>query len=386
MALLKEEPHMEVGKTMQTRLAGTALVNREMLIRVLVPVSAVGVALLAGGMVIYLSGLNPLHAYTELVKGAFGSTYAVTEVFVRAMPLGFAGLAFALAAKGGLLNIGAEGQIYVGALGGTLVALFLQSLPAYLLLPLAILSGAAFGAMWGTVPGILKAKWNVNEFVNTMLMNYVALYLVNYLVAGPLREPTVTNYPQTAKFAATAQLPVLVSGTRLTIGIILLFVLAIGADVLLQRSTLGYQIRVIGHNPRAASYSGMSRRGIIVLNLALAGALAGIGGTVQVMGVQHRLIESFSPGYGYTGIAVALLGRNHPIGVVISSLFFGILRTGRRAMESYSGVSFYLMTIIEGLIVLAVLVGNFLVDHLLKRRLEDKADLGEVVGSPDLEG
>jgi len=318
--------------------------NPRTIIRVLAPVIAVVVALLGGGVIIALSRVNPLVAYRELFKGAFGSTYSLAEILVRATPLGFAGLAVAIGFKGGLANIGAEGQLYAGALGATLVALFLPNLPSFVLIPLTLLAGAAFGGIWGAIPGILRAKWKVNEFVNTVMMNYVAIYLVNYLVSGPLRDTARGEFPQTNMFVEAAWVPLLVPRTRLTFGIILLLVLAFALYILLWRTAWGYQVRVIGHNPRAALYAGMSSARMIVLNLAVAGALAGIGGALEATGILHRLMINFSPGYGYTGITVALLGRNHPAGVIVAALFFGVLRIGGRAMESSSGVSFYIVT------------------------------------------
>ena len=357
------------GKAFRRRL-GLLLrgLSGRAIVRALMPVIAVGVALLGGGIVIALSGVNPLVAYRELFKGAFGSTYSLGEILVRATPLGFTGLAFAVASRGGLTNIGAEGQLYAGALGATLVALLLPHLPPYVLVPLTLLAACAFGGIWGAIPGILKARWNVNEFVNTVMMNYIALYLVNQVVSGPLRETPRGEFPQTNMFVKAAWMPILVPGTRLTVGIILLLFLAVGIYVLLWKTAWGYQVRVMGHNPRAALYAGMNSARIMVLNLALAGALAGMGGAIEVTGVLHRLMIDFSPGYGYTGITVALLGRKHPFGVIVAALFFGVLRIGGRAMESYSRVSFYVIRIMEALLLLAILSSDFVGRRLLEPR------------------
>jgi ABC-type uncharacterized transport system permease subunit len=343
--------------------------DKGIIFRILTPIAAVIIGLIGGAIVISFSGVNPLFAYGELFKGAFGTGYSISEIFVRSMPLAFTGLAFALAFRGGLLNIGAEGQLYVGALGATLTALFLPNLPSFILIPLTMIAACIFGAIWGAIPAILKAKWNVNEFVNTVMMNYIGIYFVNFIVSVPLREKTITSYPQTEIFVKAAWMPkIFGGGTRLTYGIFILVGLAIVVYILLWHTSLGYQIRVIGFNRQAALYSGMKSTKLLVLTMMMSGALAGIGGGLEATGIQHRLLSNFSPGYGYTGIIVALLGRNHPFGVVVAALFFGMLRTGARSMESYAHVSYYVTTIIEALTLLAILSSDYVIPHLIKSR------------------
>ena len=336
------------------------LPDSELIFRILTPVAAIIFALIVGAIVIAVIGVNPLIAYKELIIGAFGSGYSVSEIFVRAMPLAFAGLAVAFAYRGGLMNIGAEGQIYVGALGATLVALFFTGLPSFVIVILTILASAIFGGIWALIPAILKAKWNVNEFVNTVMMNYIGIYLVNFLISSPLREKQVTNYPQTAIFDSTAWMPNLISGTRLSIGLLILIGLAVVVYILLWHTSFGYQIRVIGFNRKASLYSGMNGTKLLIMNFIIAGALAGVGGGIEATGIQHRLISNFSPGYGYTGITVALIGRNHPFGVIIAALFFGVLRVGSRAMESYAKVPYSVNTIIEAVALIAILSSDYL--------------------------
>ena len=348
---------------------GKSGITRETIFRLIAPLVAIVVALLGGAIVIAFSGVNPLFAYGELLKGAFGTSYCISEVFVRSMPLAFSGLAFAIAVRGGLFNIGAEGQLYVGALGATLVALFLPGLPSFVLVPLSIIAAFLFGAVWGAVPAILKAKWNVNEFVNTVMMNYIGLYMVNFFVSGPLREPRVSGRPQTITFVETSWVPKIFSGTRLSYGFVILIVTAILLYILLWHTSLGYQIRVIGQNRKAASYSGMKGTRLMITTLMLAGAIAGMGGGLEATGLQHRLIANFSPGYGYTGITVSLLGRNHPLGVIVAAIFFGIIRTGCRSMESVAHVSYYVNVIIEGLILIAILSSDYL-GRMISRKKE----------------
>ncbi len=343
-------------------------IDKEILFKILTPIIAVVIALIGGAVVIALSGVNPIFAYEELIKGAFGSSYSIGEIIVRSMPLAFCGLAFAFAFRGGLLNIGAEGQLYVGALGATIVALFLPGISGIILIPLTMIAAALFGAFWGFIPAILKAKWNVNEFVNTVMMNYIGIYFVNYCISFPLREKTITNYPQTDLFVKSAWMPKLLEGTRVTYGFILLIVIAVFIYIILWHTSWGYQVRVIGYNRRAALYAGMNSTKLLILTLMVSGALAGIGGGLEATGVQHRLIANFSPGYGYTGITVALLGRNNPFGIVLSALFFGMLRTGSRSMESYAHVSYYINIIIEAFILLAILSSEYIGKMIIKSR------------------
>jgi ABC-type uncharacterized transport system permease subunit len=340
----------------------------EGIVRGIGSIIAVIFALSIGAAIIAASGINPFFAYTELLKGAFGTIYSFGEILVRSMPLGFTALAFAIAFRGGLVNIGGEGQFYMGALGATMIALLFPNLPSPLLIFLCLLGGVLFGAIWGAIPGLLKAKWNVNEFVNTVLMNYIAIYLVDYLVSGPIREGVSHSNPQTEMFVQASWLPKIIPQTRVTIGFILMIVCVVALYFFLWKTPLGYQIRVIGHNPKAGSYAGINKFFIMVLNLAIAGSLAALGGAIQVLGIQHRLIANFSPGYGYKGIAVALLGRNNPFGVFIAAVFISMLEIGARSMESYSGVSFYLIDAIEAMILLSILSSDYLATkYLLKK-------------------
>jgi ABC-type uncharacterized transport system permease subunit len=340
------------------------------IIRAFGSIIAVIIALAIGAAIIAASGINPFFAYAELFKGAFGTVYSFGEILVRSMPLGFTALAFTIAFRGGLVNIGGEGQFYMGALGATLVALFLPSLSSPLLLFLCFLAAIIFGAIWGAIPGFLKAKWNVNEFVNTVLMNYIAIYLVNFLVSGPIRETAQQSNPQTNPFPAASWLPKIIPQTRVTIGFIILITCVIAVYFFLWKTPLGYKIRVIGHNPKAGIYAGINKFSITILNLSIAGSLAALGGAIQVLGIQHRLLANFSPGYGYKGIAVALLGRNNPFGVLIAAIFIAALETGSRSMESYSGVSFYLIDAIEAIILLSILSSDFFATkYLIKKEV-----------------
>lgn len=340
----------------------------EGIIRAFGSIIAVIIAFVIGAAIISASGINPILAYSELFKGAFGTVYSFGEILVRSMPLGFTALAFAIAFRGGLVNIGGEGQLYIGALGATLVALGFPNLPSPILIFLCLLAAIIFGAIWGAIPGFLKAKWNVNEFVNTVLMNYIAIYLVNYLVSGPLRERVSQSNPQTDLFSVASWLPRIIPQTRVTVGFIILIICIIAIYFFLWKTPLGYQIRVIGHNPKAGIYAGINKFFITVLNLSIAGSIAALGGAIQVLGIQHRLLANFSPGYGYKGIAIALLGRNNPFGVFIAAIFIAALETGSRSMESFSGVSFYLIDAIEAIILLAILSSDFLATKYLFKK------------------
>jgi general nucleoside transport system permease protein len=287
---------------------------------------------------------------TELMLKAF---YPFTESLVTATPYIFTGLAVAIGFKAGLFNIGAEGQFYMGALGAAYVGYSITGLPWFIHLPLALLGGAAAGAVWGAIPGFLKAKFGAHEVVNTIMMNWIAFRLSDWLLTGPMQASGFR--PVTPNVEATAELPRLFPDPmRFNWGFFLALAVAALVYWFLFKTTRGFEIRAVGANPSAAKYAGMNIVTNIVLVMTISGALAGLSGTSQVLGVDHWVGQGFSAGYGFDSIAIALLGKSHPTGVVLSALLFGFLRSGATRMQSIAGIPIDIISIIQGLMIIFV--------------------------------
>lgn len=314
---------------------------------------AMGLLLLAALLV--ATGHPVIPALTALFRGAFGSWYAITSAtLVRMIPLGFAGLAVALAFRAGVLNVGAEGQLLVGAAAATALALPLQTTSPLLAIPLMILGGAAAGGAWAMIAGVLRLRFGVLEVISTIMLNFVALNLTGWLVRGPLQESQRVN-PQSASLPASLQLPVLLEGTRLHAGVVMLPAVAVALWWWLFHTASGFRVRAVGANVRAAESAGEIRVArTLLLVFLLSGLLAGLGGAVEYLGITYALYENFSPGYGYTAIAVALLARLHPVGVLATALLFGALEAGANAMQRDAGVPSVVVSVVEAVLILLV--------------------------------
>ncbi|HEY4130203.1 MAG TPA: ABC transporter permease [Gemmatimonadaceae bacterium] len=295
---------------------------------------------------------NALHA---LFFGAFGSWYAFASgTLVRATPLILTGLSIAIAFRAGVFNIGAEGQFLVGAAAATTVALECSSLPAIVLIPALLVAGIAAGAIWAWVAAILRERFRVLEVISTIMLNFVALYLVSYLVRGPIQEPTHV-YPQTSPIAQAAQLPRFGSTTRLHIGFAIAVIACSIAWWAMTYTAAGFRLRAVGANPRAAKSAGQIDVSRVTMRaFLLSGAFAGLAGAIEVSGVTYALYENISPGYGYTAIAVALLARLNPAAVILTGILFGGLEAGASAMQRDAGVPSVIVSVAEALIVLAL--------------------------------
>ncbi|MDX2097827.1 MAG: ABC transporter permease [Leptolyngbyaceae cyanobacterium bins.59] len=322
----------------------------------LAPLFAIVAALLVGAGLIALAGVSPWKAYTVLLTESLADYYGFCNTLTKMAPLLLAGLSVLVALKAGQFNIGAEGQIYMGGLGSAIVGLSLAGLPALIHLPLALAGGFLLGGVWGLIPGYLKAVRGVNEVITTLLLNYVAVNFVSYLVAGPMQEPGAPT-PYSRLLAPSAQLPIILPQSQAHVGVLLSLGVAGILWVILSRSPLGYQIETVGQNPIAARYAGLSVPRTIMAVMALAGGLAGLAGSGEVMGLKYRLFEKFSPGYGFDAIAIALLSRGSVGGVVLTSLFFGALRGGANVMQRSAGVPVTVVYAIQGLTVLFIAIG-----------------------------
>jgi ABC-type uncharacterized transport system permease subunit len=315
-----------------------------------------GVLLLAVGL--RLAGYDAVAALSALWSGAFGSWYAFSSAtLVRAIPLTIIGLGIALAFRGGALNIGAEGQFYTGAIAATWVGLHVAGRPAAIALPAVLAAAVLAGGAWVVVPVWLQLRYGVLEVISTLLLNFVAASLVSLMVQGPLQESRHI-YPQSDPIAVAARLPV-VPGTRLHAGIVLALLAAVGLWYLFARTLWGFRLRAVGAGPRAAMISGrIDARRMAAVALLGSGALAGLAGGVEVSGVSYALFQNLSPGYGFTGIAVALLARLQPLAVVVTGLLFGALEAGAGAMQREAGVPAVAVYVVEAVVILVVLLAD----------------------------
>lgn len=343
----------------------------------LLPVFATLAALLIGAVMLLFLGVNPIEAYAALWDGAFGSSNAFAETLVKATPLLLVALGICISFRGNVINIGGEGQMIVGAILATWVGLTFTELPGWIIIPGAMLAGFFGGAIWGGIPGFLKAYFSVNEILSTVMMNAIAVQLMNYLLRGPMIDPSqaelASKIPQTARLIEDFRLFRFVP-TRLHVGALIAVVLAILVYILLWRTTLGYRIRAVGHNPHAARYAGINVKRYVVLSLLLSGAFSGLAGAVQVYGVNYRMItdgsaSGFTGSAGFNGIVAALFGQLHPILSIPASILFGALLVGANKMQRMVQVPSALVIALNGLVVVFVVSSEILRRRRQRQRM-----------------
>jgi ABC-type uncharacterized transport system permease subunit len=311
---------------------------------------AIIIALLVGALVLWATGHSPIDAYSQLFTGAFGDSYGFGQTLAQATPIIFTSLAFLFAFKCGLFNIGAEGQLLIGGMAAALVGISLTNLPAYVHLPLALLAGAGGGALWGFIPAVLKAKLDAHEVITTMMLSYVALYVTSYLVNYPFKASGWVA--QTPLIASAAELPRILPPTQLSGSIIIALIMVGITAFILKRTIVGYEVRAIGLNATAARSGGINIKKGMILALVISGMIAGLGGAGEILGVERRFIDGFSPGYGWDGLAVALIGGLNPFGVVLASILVGALRSGGLVMNRVTGVPIDVIYLVQSLVVL----------------------------------
>ena len=351
-----------------------------------ISIGTVAAALALGAIVLLLLDASPIDGSRAMVDGAFGSSDAITDTLLKSVPLLLVGAGICVAFRAKVINIGGEGQIIAGALASTAVGLWLGDLPRPILLPILLLAGLAGGGVMGGVPGYLKAHHGVNEILSTIMLNIVAVQVMNYLLRGPMIDPLEvergTNVPQTARLSDSTDLPTLIPGSRIHIGVLVAVVVAVGTWVLLWRTPFGFRIRAVGQNASAARYAGMPVERSVVLSLAISGALSGLAGTMLVLGsASHRMVTDgsaagFTGNAGFNGIVVALFGALHPLATIGSSVLFGALLVGANAMQRAVQVPSALVVALNGTIVLFVVSSERLRRRVttavgLRSRLDD---------------
>lgn len=328
------------------------------IIRTLIPMGTALLAFLVTGFLLLAGGFDPLESYRLLLQGSFGGVRELGETLLRTTSLLLTGLAVGFAFKCRIWNIGAEGQLYFGALGAVVIALtVLGQVPVFGII-IAIIFGAIFGAGWAAIAGLLKSRLGVNEIIVTVMLNFIAIWIIDFLLHGPIKAPGFE--PQTALIPFTSQLPILIEGTRLHAGFLVAIAAAILIYLILYKTKLGFSLRATGVNPKAASYAGINIKRSILLTLLISGAIAGIAGAALVQGVNDRLLLGISPGYGFIGIVIALLGREHPLGIAFVALFFGALMSGANVMYQTMGIPAAIAETLQAMVLIFALVGEFL--------------------------
>jgi len=334
----------------------------------LAPIAAVLTALVLCSALILWTGTSVFQAYGLLLKGAFGSAFALNETLTRSIPLIFTGLAVAVAFRAKFYNIGGEGQLYAGALAATYFGTGMITLPPFLMIPLLLIAGALAGGALLIVPVLLKTRLNVDEVVTTLLLNFVVILLVGYLIEGPWKDPMALGWPQAASIIDEGILPPLLAKGRLHAGILIAVLAALAVWVMMRMTALGFEIRAVGHNAKAAAFAGIPVNRTIVITALISGGLAGMAGVSETAGLKGYLTLDLSPGFGYTGIAVAMLAQLNPLAVVPSAIFLSAMFVGADAMSRAVNIPTYIADVMVGISVLAMLVTAMLTQYRIRWR------------------
>ena len=333
--------------------------------KILIPIAAILATLLLAAIPILIAGGDLLESYYALFFGALGTRFNLLETLIKMSPLLLTGLAVAFAFRAKFWNIGAEGQLMAGALMATTLGLSLKGVPAFLVLPMIILSGFLAGGIWAAVPALLKTKLKVDDVVSTLLLNYVMIHIMGALLFGPLQQPG-SSWPRSSEIIAAAKYPILVTRSRFHLGVLI----ALAATFLIwfinKKTVFGYQSKAVGTSVRVAHFGGINTTSIILWTALISGGLAGLAGVGELCAIQYRLIMDISPGYGYSGIVIAMLGNLHPVGVLFSSLFFSVIIVGAQTMSRMTGVPSYIAEVIQGMALMVMLIFLLFTEYKLK--------------------
>jgi simple sugar transport system permease protein len=330
------------------------------------PLIAALLMLFSGLVIFTLLGKPPGQAFYAFFIEPINDLYGIGELFIKAAPLMLIGTGLAIGFRASIWNIGAEGQLTLGAICGGAVAIYFQNSDGWFVLPLMIAAGAVGGTLWAAIPAFLKTKFNANEILVSLMLNYVAILLLALLVHGPLRDPDGYGFPQSILFSDSAILPILIEGTRLHAGVLIALVGVVIGWILLEKSFIGYQIQVAGLARKAATYAGFNYRKLIWTGLLAGGLTAGIAGVLEISGPIGQLIDSVSPGYGYAAIIVAFVGRLHPGGIFLSSLLMALLYLGGESGQMNLDLPSAVTGIFQGLLLFYLLAADFLINYRLK--------------------
>ncbi|WP_274630308.1 ABC transporter permease [Arvimicrobium flavum] len=334
----------------------------------LYPVAAILVTIVIASLLVLAAGASPFNVFYLVAKGAAGSQFALVETLTRATPLIFTGLAVAVAFRAKLWNIGAEAQLYIGGVVTVVLGTGALPLPSVILLPVIMLAVMAAGALLLLGPAVLKTRFGVDEVVTTLLLNFIVLLFVSMLLEGVLKDPMGLGWPQSQKVIAEAQLPRIITGKRLHYGFVVALVAAVAVWVVMKKTVLGYEMRAVGHNPEAARFLGIPVNGVLMKTALLSGGLAALAGFSEVSGLKGNLTLDLSPGFGYTGIVVAMLAMLNPLGVVASAIFVAGIFVGADAMSRAAGVPSYIADVMVATALLTMVTAMLLVRYRVKWR------------------
>jgi len=327
--------------------------------------AAVLVTLALSAIPILIAGGDLGKAYYHLFRGALGTRFNLLETLVKASPLTFAGLAVAFAFRARFWNIGAEGQLLAGALAATWAGINGGGVPAALLLPLVILVGFAAGGLWASVPALLKTRLKVDDVVSSLLLNYVMIHLMGSLLFGPLQQPG-SSWPRSPEIVAAARYPALLPRSRFHLGVPLALLAVAVIWFVNSRTVFGYRAKAVGAGARAAFFGGIPTESVILKTALVSGGLAGLAGVGELCAIHFHLLMDISPGYGYTGIVIAMLGALHPVGILLASLFFSVIIVGAQTMSRMTGVPVYIVEVIQGLALMVMLVFMLLAEYRIR--------------------
>jgi len=326
----------------------------------LFPLAAVAATVVFASLLVLAAGANPFSVFGLVLKGAAGSQFALMETLTRATPLIFTGLAVAVAFRAKLWNIGAEAQLYAGAIVTVVLGTGALPLPAPVLIPLVLVAAMLAGGLLLLGPAVLKTRFGVDEVVTTLLLNFIVILFVSMLLEGVLKDPMGLGWPQSRRVIADAQLPRLIQGRRLHLGFVIALVAAVGVWIVMKRTTLGYEMRAVGHNPEAARFAGIPVNRVLMKTALLSGGLAALAGVSEVAGLKGNLTRDLSPGFGYTGIVVAMLAMLNPLGVVVAAIFVAGIFVGADAMSRTAGVPSYIAQVMVATALLTMVVAIML--------------------------
>ena len=355
----------------QNAAAGT----KKALQSILIGAVALILAIACGCIIIVIMGKEPSMAFRAIYAGSLGSKQAIGETIVKAAPLLLTAMAFAITFQCGLLNIGAEGQIYIGGMASMCAAQWIKGLPFAVHMPLCVLAAMLFGGLWGAIAGWLKVRFKADEMITTIMLNYIGTQIANFVVTDVIRDPAGL-LPQSEPAPDTARLTQFISGTRIHIGVIFAILCLVFYYIFLSKTRAGFRTRVVGLNRDAAEFAGIDGRKYVVLAMFIAGMFSGLAGCCELLGLQGRMLQNFSPGYGFDGIAVAMLGNNSPLGMLVSAIMFGALKAGSNMMQIMIQVPMATISVVQGLVILFVVGSRFLVAQAEKRS-EKKRREGE---------
>jgi simple sugar transport system permease protein len=333
--------------------------------RIVIPIAAVVATLILSAIPILIAGGELWKSYFYLFYGALGTRFNLLETFVKASPLLLTGLAVAFAFRAKFWNIGAEGQLLAGALAATVLGISLKSVPSFLVLPMVIAAGFLAGGLWAFIPAILKTKLKVDDVVSSLLLNYVMIHIMGALLFGPLQQPG-SSWPRSSEIIAAAKYPILMPRSRFHIGVLIALLAVLVIWFINNKTTFGYQNKAVGMNLRAARFGGIRTNAVILWTALISGGLAGLAGVGELCALQYRLIMDLSPGYGYSGIVIAMLGNLHPVGVLFSSLFFSIIIVGAQTMSRMTGVPVYIAEVIQGMALMIMLIFLLFTEYRVK--------------------